>query len=87
MTATEFNEKYKDYLEEGFDGMEIDDEGVIKYMDEEFEKIIKVYPYFIYSQIKLKFGYSRVYTNLHELNKELDSRTLWEENINDIIKY
>ena len=60
MTTTEFNEKYKDYLEEGFYGLVINSENVIKFLDKIFQDLIKI-PGFRYSQIKLKMGYTRVY--------------------------
>jgi len=79
MTLTEFNEKWKEYLEDGFYGLTIHDEDVIKYIDNEFEKEIKVNPSFIYSQIKLKFGTSRVYANSDKIFE-------WENEINKILK-
>lgn len=77
MTASEFNEKYKDYLEEGFDGMEIENEEIIDVADRYF-KIFTEYLDFSYAQIKNKFGTSRVYcdnvdwSELHELEKNID---------------
>ena len=67
MGLTEFNEKYKDYLEPGFYGLAIDNSKVIAFLDKEFPKLIKnnMQP-FRYSQIKVKFGYARVYCNAQE---------------------
>lgn len=56
MTRTEFNEKYKDYLEDRFTGLELSNEEVIEYLDKEFEELIKL-PNFKYSQIKGKFNW------------------------------
>ena len=66
MTNNEFNEKYKDYLEEGHYGLDLNNPSIIKYLDEMFQGLIKI-PGFQYSQIKEKFGTSRCYTNLHQL--------------------
>ena len=66
MTASEFNEKYKEYLEEGHYGLDISTPSIIKYLDEMFQDLIKI-PGFKYIQIKEKFNTSRFYTNLYEL--------------------
>ena len=79
MTAEEFNEKYSFYLEEGYYGLAIDDPKVIEYLDKEFEKEIESNPEFKYSQIKMKFGSSRVYTTS-------DKSSEWETEINSILK-
>ena len=63
MTMEMFDEKWLPFLEEGFDGLTINDENVINYLDKEFEKEIIVNSNFTYAQIKLKFGSSRVYAN------------------------
>jgi hypothetical protein len=65
-TSKEFNEKYKDYLEEGHYGMDIDIPSVISYIDTVFNDLVKIEG-FKYSQVKTKFGLARVYTNLEEL--------------------
>jgi hypothetical protein len=75
-----FNEKYKDYLEPRFHGLEIGDPDVIYYLDQEFEKEIKQNPTFQYSQIKLKFGRTVIYCN-----KGLDAVGEWEEKIDEIL--
>ena len=54
ITAEQFNEKYKEYLEEGHYGMDIHYPSVIEYLDKVFQDLIKI-PRFKYSQIKLKF--------------------------------
>jgi hypothetical protein len=66
MTTEEFNEKYKDYLEDGHYGLDISYPSVIEYLDKIFQDLIKV-PGFKYSQIKLKFNSSRFYTNLYTI--------------------
>lgn len=65
-TIQEFNEKYKEYLEEGHYGIDINEASVITYVDQIFNDLIKI-PGFKYQQIKTKFGMARVYTNLYEL--------------------
>ena len=86
-TTKEFNEKYKDYIEEGHYGMDISEPSVIAYVDQIFNDLTWI-PGFKFQQIKTKFGLARVYTNLDELmpfvgrviNQEL------EEKINFILK-
>lgn len=78
-TTTEFNEKYKQYLEEGFYGLAIIDEQVIEMLDKEFEKEIAVNPSFKYKQIKTKFGYANVYA---DTDKCFD----WESKIKAILE-
>jgi hypothetical protein len=63
MNSTEFNEKYKDHIEDRFTGLEFDDPDVTEYLDSEFENHIEQYPEFEFAQIKVKFGMARVYTN------------------------
>lgn len=77
MTSREFNEKWEKCLEDGFYGMAIEDPKVIEYLDDEFTKEIIINPSFNYSQIKIKFGMSRVYANS-------DKTSIWEKQINQI---
>jgi len=65
-TIQEFNEKYKEYLEESHYGIDINEASVIAYVDQIFNDLIKI-PGFKYQQIKTKFGMARVYTNIYEL--------------------
>ena len=65
-TSKEFNAKYADYLEENNYGIDINLPSVLAYVDQIFQDLIKIEG-FKYQQIKLKFGLSRVYTNLDEL--------------------
>lgn len=89
MNASEFNEKYKNYLEEGHYGLAIDIPSVVKYLDEEvFPGLIKI-PGFTYSQIKLKFNVCRFYTNIDECaNRFVFSAITYsvEEEINKLVK-
>lgn len=63
MTSTEFNTKYKDFLEKGSYGLAIENEQVIKFLDEIFVVLI-LFPEFEYHQIKVKFGQPRFYSSL-----------------------
>lgn len=60
MTTDEFNEKYKDYLEEGHYGLAIELPNLVEALDGVFQDLIKLEG-FKYSQIKCKFGSARVY--------------------------
>ena len=79
MTAEEFNKKYSAYLEERFYGLDIDHPEVVDYLDKEFEKEIEKNPAFQYSQIKMKFGSSRVYSTS-------DKSSEWEDEIDRIFR-
>lgn len=65
MKTKEFNEKYKAFIEPGFEdqGLEFEYEIVTSFLDEIFGDLTLI-PGFQYSQIKLKFGQCRFYTNL-----------------------
>lgn len=65
-TNEEFNTKYAEYLEEDHYGMGIQLPSVLTYVDQVFNDLTKI-PEFKYQQIKVKFGLSRVYTNLEEI--------------------
>lgn len=86
-TSKEFNEKYKEYIEEGHYGMDINEPSVLAYVDQIFNDLIKI-PGFQFSQIKTKYGMARVYTNLQEVMPFV-SRIVeqeLEEKINFILK-
>lgn len=83
MTRAEFNEKYKAYIEPGFEkqGLEFDVPSCTIFLDSIFRDLIMI-PGFTYSQIKFKFGMCRFYTNL-----ESSSLTyLIEGKINELTK-
>lgn len=54
MTTEEFNNKYKDYLVEGYYGCELGLEEALKYLNSKFQEYVKL-PNFKYQQIKSKF--------------------------------
>ena len=74
MTSDEFNEKYKDFLEEDHYGLAIDDAEFIRWLDERFQTFIQK-PGFSFSQIKMKFGSGRFYCEgleMEEVNEVED---------------
>ena len=76
MTAKEFNEKYKDYLEEGHYGATgFDEPDFLDWLDTKFQKFIK-YPDFKYKQIKSKFNWGCFYAVglTTEERKEVESK-------------
>jgi hypothetical protein len=65
-TNEEFNEKYKEYIEEDHYGMDIHEPSILAYVDQVFNDLTKI-PGFKYQQVKTKYGLARVYTNLQEI--------------------
>lgn len=87
MTTNEFNQKYKEYLEEGHYGLDISIPTVINYMDEVFEGLTKI-PGFKYTQIKLKFNMCRFYSNLYEVMGQFGGKinNMIEKDIDYLVK-
>lgn len=82
MTAKEFNEKYKHYLEEGHYGAEgFDHPDFLDWLDIKFQKFI-TYPDFKYSQIKCKFSWGCFYCD----GVSLDERAEVERKIEEYLK-
>ena len=83
MTQDAFNIKYEQYLEQGFEtqGLEFDIPEVTEYLDKQFQTLIHING-FKYSQIKLKFGYRRVYME----NVDIETLNAIETDINTIIQ-
>lgn len=81
LNSDEFNEKYINYIEKGFEGLCINDIDVIKYLDNVFEDLIKIEG-FKYSQIKLKFGMVR----FHAENISGEMCFALEDKIADILR-
>lgn len=67
MTASEFNNKYKDFLEEGYYGLSFDEPELTIKLDKKFQEFIQR-PGFKYKQIKVKFGMGRFYAT--QVSKE-----------------
>ena len=87
MTADNFNEKYKQYIPEGWYGLGFDIPVVTEYLDEVLQDLITI-PGFELHQIKLKFGTARFYWITDWKNKHLESAIefKFEEQINKLIK-
>jgi len=87
MTTKEFNEKYKQYIPEGWYGLEFDIPIVTEYLDEVMQDLITI-PGFELHQIKLKFGMARFYFKADWKNKGLELAIEFkiEEMINKLIK-
>ncbi len=82
MTYQDFNEKYKNYLEEGHYGLSFDIPSVTSFLDDVFKVLIYLDKDFKYSQIKLKFNNARFYSNSpHEaINNAVENK------INQLVK-
>jgi len=84
MTELEFNEKYKDHIEDKFYGLEFDYPSVTEYLDRVFAEEIEANSNFQFAQVKLKFGTARVYSNSkrnHEFEIEIDRLVAIDEAI------
>lgn len=77
-TSKEFNEKYKDYLNENHYGLALDNSEVIKYLNDEFQELIKI-PNFKYYQIKGKFNWFSFYAEGVSLEKRREIETKIKE--------
>lgn len=88
MSSNEFNKKYKDYLEEGHYGLDINIPSVVNYLDSIMEYGLTNIPGFKYSQIKLKFNMARFYfdTNLNPKSLEQIISNGIENEINRLVK-
>jgi len=86
MIATDFNEKYKQYIPEGWGGLEFDIPVVTDYLDEVMQDLITI-PGFELHQIKLKFGMARFYFNTNWKDKRLEAAIEFkiEEKINKLV--
>lgn len=72
MTNLEFNLKYKNYIEEGYEGLSFDIPHCTEYLDKKLEEIIKQYSDFKLKQIKVKFNWYCFYSNLpKEIENEI----------------
>ena len=60
MKQSEFNKKYKEYLEPRYPGCELINEEIIDHLDTEFQELIKI-PGFKFKQVKTKFHFFRLY--------------------------
>ena len=87
MTQNEFNEKYKQWIPEGWSGLDFDIPQVTEYMDQIMQDMILI-PGFELHQIKLKFDWPRFYftTDFKDKGLELAIAVKVQERINAIIK-
>lgn len=87
MTQQEFNEKYKQYIPEGWYGLEFDIPEVTEYLDNVMQDLITI-PGFYLTQVKLKYNMARFYfaTNMKEEHLKLAIELAIEKKINEIIK-
>ena len=87
MDAKNFNEKYKQYIPEGWYGLEFDIPEVTEYLDRIMQDMILI-PGFELHQIKLKFDWPRFYftTDFKDKGLELAIAVKIQEQINAIIK-
>nr|WP_315195359.1 hypothetical protein [uncultured Flavobacterium sp.] len=79
MTINDFNNKWKANLRERAVGLEIENAKVVDYLDQEFLKEIITNPYFEFTQIKIKVGTTRIYSNS-------DKQTEWELAIDKMLQ-
>jgi hypothetical protein len=87
MTSREFNQKYKDYLEEGHYGLDVNIPSVVEYLDSIFDNGLINIEGFKYQQIKLKFNMARFYFDTDLPNKlEVIIANGIEEQINRLVK-
>ena len=74
MTILDFNQKHKHLVEDRFEGLEFENKQVAEFLDTFFESLILVYPNFKVSQIKVKWGSCRFYSNLPmKINFEIEN--------------
>ena len=82
MTADNFNEKYKQYIPEGWYGLGFDIPVVTEYLDEVLQDLITI-PGFELHQIKLKFGGIRFYVNSSVIEDIFDVENFIENTLYD----
>lgn len=71
LTCQDFNEKYSEYLEKGYNGLDLYEQEAIDYLDKEFQELIKI-PGFKYHQIKSKFNLFCFYATGPTWQKRMD---------------
>lgn len=87
MTQQEFNTKYKQYIPEGWGGLEFDIPEVTDYLDSIMDYGLVNLPDFKLHQIKLKFGMCRFYFETSMENKKLEAIIEFgiEQQVNNIL--
>ena len=87
MDADEFNQKYKNYIPNGWYGLGFSIPDVTDYLDKEMEDLILI-PGFELHQVKLKFNMARFYfqTNWKDKGLETALGNKIESKINELVK-
>ena len=87
MTQQEFNHKYKQWIPQGWSGLDFDVPQVTEYLDQVMQDLVLI-PGFELHQIKLQFNMARFYFETAWKRKELEGGIMIkvEERINAIIK-
>ena len=87
MTREEFNLKYKQWIPQGWSGLDFDVPQVTEYLDAVMQDLVLI-PGFELHQIKMKFDWPRFYftTDFKNKDTELAIAVKIQERINAIIK-
>ena len=87
MTQNEFNEKYKQWIPEGWSGLDFDKPEVTEYMDKTMQDMVLI-PGFELHQIKMKWDWPRFYFTTGFKNKTLELAIVVkvQEQISKLIK-
>ena len=87
MTREEFNAKYKQYIPQGWSGLDFDMPQATEYLDQVMQDMIRI-PGFELHQIKMKWDWPRFYftTDFKDKGLELAIAVKVQERINTIIK-
>ena len=87
MTREEFNAKYKQWIPQGWSGLDFDMPQVTEYLDQVMQDMIRI-PGFELHQIKMKWDWPRFYfaTEFKDKGLELAIAVKVQERINTIIK-
>ena len=85
MTNTEFNKKYSDHIPKNYGGLSINIPEVVRYLDEEMPKVLKVNPTFKLCDVKYERGYIYVFSFV-EKEPYISISEKWEEDITNILK-
>jgi hypothetical protein len=88
MDADEFNQKYKEYIPEGWYGLGFNIPEVTEYLDKVMEDLFITIPGFELHQVKLKFNMARFYfeTNMKDKSLEALLGNKIESKINELVK-
>ena len=87
MTQIEFNQKYRQWIPQGWSGLDFDDPKVTEYLDKIMQDMIMI-PGFELHQIKMKWDWPRFYftTDFKEKALELAIVVKVQEEISRLVK-